>query len=250
MLSYRIRTGFFLSAFTAGGTFSAAPAANPSPVGPRKPVHHAVAADGRAASASPAPTLVDVVSPAHRDAVAGVVRQPTLTAKAAEDEFPAHPNVYDWLLEHPDRTSTAWQRMNIPCVDIGNLGNGQFRWTDENGSELTWQIVGRFPDGVIWYATGKVKPGALLPMVPVKAVAVLHAPRTPAGEGMATLKPSVRVYLLTDSRAAAAVLRMIGPAAPRMAEQGAEQLLLFFSGVAAHLGRNPDKVETLLGPRK
>lgn len=240
MLPYRIRTGFLLAAFAAGGTSPAASPTNPKPA--RKPVPAAPAP-----APSSAPTLADVVAPDYREAVTAVVRQPTITAKSTEDAFPAHPRVYDWLLEHPDRTSKAWQRMDIPCVDIGNLGAGRFSWTDPSGSELVWQIVGRFPDGVVWYATGKVKPGALLPMVPVKAVAVLHAPRTPAPDGLATLSPSVRVYLLTDSRAAAAVLRMIGPAAPRMAEQGAEQLLLFFSGVAAYLGRNPDKLETLLG---
>lgn len=235
MIPYRLRTGCLVAAFAAGGTAAAAPPGLAKP--PRKP----------AAAPSSAPTLIDVVSPAHRDDVAAVVRQPTLTARATEDEFPAHPQVYDWLLEHPDRASKAWQRMDIPCVDIADLGAGRFHWADPNGSDLVWQIVGRFPDGVIWYATGKVKPGPLLPMVPVKAVAVLHAPRTPAAEGQATIKPAVRVYLYTDSRAAAAMLRMIGPAAPRMAEQGAEQLLLFFSGVAAYLGRHPERTEELLG---
>ncbi len=57
------------------------------------------------------------------------------------------------------------------------------------------------------------------------------------------------MYLQTDSRAASAVLRMIGPAAPRMAEQGAEQLLLFFSGPARYVYRHPDQLESLLAPR-
>ena len=42
---------------------------------------------------------------------------------------------------------------------------------------------------------------------------------------------------------------MVGPAAPRMAEQGAEQLLLFFSGPARHLYKHPDEVPTLLAPK-
>jgi hypothetical protein len=214
---------------------TAAPAAEPIGAAPRP-----------AASVG----LLDVVAPNYRDAVATVVRQPTLAAKAADDEFTAHPKIYDWLLEHPDRASLAWRRMQVPCVEITDLGNGRFHWSDSNGSELTWQTVGKFTDGLIWYATGKVKPGTLLPMVPVKAVAVLRVPREKVGEQAATFQPVLQVYLQTDSRAANAVLRMIGPAAPRMAEQGAEQLLLFFSGPARYLYRHPDEAPAILAPKK
>lgn len=196
------------------------------------------------------PSLVDIVQPAFREAVASVVRQPTLSVKASEDEFPAHTKVYDWLLEHPDRCSLAWRRLQVPCVEITDTGKGKFAWADGSGSELNWQAVGRFPDGLVWYATGKVKPGPLMPTVPVKAVAVLHAVRKAVDDDSAMMKPTISVYLLTDSRAANAVLRIVGPAAPRMAEQGAEQLLLFFSGVAEHLHRHPEKVETVLAPPK
>lgn len=213
-------------------------AVEPRETGPQRPV------------VTPAEFL-DSVLPAHKAAVTQVVRQPTLTAKAADDPFTAHAAIYDWLLDHPDRASLAWQRMKVACVDIEDLGGGKFYWADGSGSEMTWQSVGRFNDGLIWYATGKVKPGAVLPLVPVRAVAVLKYPRlrSDASPGAAMFVPSIQIYLLTDSRAANAVLKMAGPAAPRMAEQGAEQMLLFFSGPARHLYRHPDEVATLLAPK-
>ena len=144
----------------------------------------------------------------------------------------------------------AWPRMGVPCVEIRDIGNGRFAWGDENGSELTWQVVGKFAGGLVWYATGKVKASALLPMVPVKAVAVLTYPGKPtATPGVSDIRPDVTVYLQTDSRAANAILRILGPAAPKAAEQGAEQLLFYFSGVAGYLTRHPDQVQKLLGPK-
>lgn len=210
----------------------------------------APAAEPRAATPRPASVgLLDAVAPAYRDAVGQVVRQSTLSVKAADDQFTAYVKVYDWLLEHPDRASLAWRRMKVPCVEITDLGDGRFHWSDPNGSELTWRTVGRFADGLVWYATGKVKPGTLLPTVPVKAVAVLRVSREKLDEKAATFQPVIQVYLQTDSRAANAVLRMVGPAAPRMAEDGAEQLLLFFSGPARYLYRHPDEVPTMLAPK-
>ncbi|OWK38514.1 hypothetical protein [Fimbriiglobus ruber] len=197
-----------------------------------------------------APSPFDPVIPEYREAVALVVKNSTLSVKATDDEFVAHAKVYDWLLDHPDRVSLAWQRMNVPCVEITDVGNGWFHWADEHGSELKWRVVGRSADSIIWYATGKMKPGSVIPSAPVKAVAVLKAPRQVADEriGAVTLEPSVTVYMQTESRAASALLRMIGPAAPRMAEQGAEQFLLFFSGPARHIHKHPEKAPALLAP--
>ncbi len=196
--------------------------------------------------------VLDLVEEKHRDAVAAILQSPTITAKASDLEFVAHPNVYDWLLAHPDRTTLAWKRLKVPSVDITDLGRGQFFWSDESGSELTWQTVGRFENGVIWYATGKVKPSALLPSVPVKAVAVLHAPRGPQDKvtGDATFKPTVQVYLLAESRVGAGLVKMMGPSGPKMAEEGAEQFLFFFSGIARYIQRKPEQLEALLAPAK
>jgi hypothetical protein len=206
------------------------------------------AAQTRSAASAPAArvAVTDAVSPAFRDAVGKVLKAPTVTARFAEEAFLAHANVYQWMLDHPDRVSLAWGRLQVPCVEITDLGNGRFSWTDEHGSELTWQAVGRFADGLVWYATGKVKPAALLPMVQVRAVVVLRHPAA----GANALKPEVAAYVQTDSRAANAILRMLGPAAPKLAEQGAEQLLYFFSGVARYLAKHPDQVQAVLAPKK
>lgn len=196
-------------------------------------------------------TLLDVVAASHRNTVEDILKNPTITAKFTEESFEAHANVYDFMLEHPDRVSLAWQRLKVPCVDITALGNGDFFWQDENGSEISWRSVGKFQDGMIWYASGKVKPGSVLPAVPVKAVAVLRCPRTPANlkTGGSQFTPSVQLYMQSDSRVATAMLRMMGPTVPKLAEDGAEQLLFYFSGVSRYLFKKPEQVKTLLAEK-
>ena len=205
-----------------------------------------------ATTTQPSQAFLDAIPAPFRENVNSVIRTSTLAAKASEEPFTAHSKVYDWLVDHPDRSSLAWRRMDVPCVEIKDLGNGKFFWTDSNGSELTWQVAAKFTDGMVWYATGKVKASAVMPMVPVKAVAILKMPRKAADthDEIATFEPSVNVYLQTDSRAATVLLKMVGPAAPRMAEQGAEQLLLFFSGPARYIHDHPDEATQLLAPAK
>ena len=236
--------GTVLGSVVASAAVAAAQPPQPAPIPP-------AASGGLAMPAAPAPTrivLSEVVDPAYRDAVLAVVRKPTVATRGRSDEVICDPAVYDWLLDHPDRVSLAWRRLKVPCVQITDAGKGRFAWNDGEGSELLWQTVGRFPDGLVWYATGKVKPSAVTPTVPVRAVVVMTHPKRPKPDGTAAIAPVAHVYLHTDSRAANVVLRMIGPTAPKLAEQGAEQLLYFFTGVATYAHKHPEKAEQLLSP--
>ncbi len=194
--------------------------------------------------------LADVVAADYREAVLSVVKKPTVSTRSASDSVVCDPKLYEWMLDHPDRVSLAWQRLKVPCVAISDQGNGRFGWTDEDGSAISWQPVGRFPDGVIWYATGKVKPGAVAPVVPVKAVIILTYPKRQLANGDTAISPVVQGYLQTDSRAASAVMRMLGPTTPKLAEQAAEQLLFFFAGIGRYAYTHPEKTQDLLAPAK
>jgi hypothetical protein len=194
------------------------------------------------------PAALAVLPAEARDAVGKVMQQATLSARAGTEEFVSRPEMYRWLLDHPDRVSKAWRRLGVACTDISDQGNGQCGWRDAQGSQLAWKPVWVGPEGRIWYAEGLTKPGAMLPTVPVKAVAVLRHSLGASGDetGRSVIRHQVDIFIQTDSKAAALVMRMLGPAAPRMAEQGAGQLLLFFSLMARHLDRHPEQAETLL----
>jgi hypothetical protein len=182
------------------------------------------------------------------EAARKVVQQPTLTARAPAEEFTSRPELYRWLLDHPDRTSLAWRRLGVPCMPIEPRHPGEFGYADE-GTDVHWRVVASGPAGRVWFAEGHAKPGPMLPTVPVKMVAVLRHDLPEGDDAPGPVRQEVEVFLLTDSRAAALVAKLLGPAGPRMAEQGASQLLLFFSGIARYCERHPDEVRRLLGPK-
>ena len=210
----------------------------------------AQAAKPLALPANPSAEFLATIDANYRELVRGVMRSPTVTARHAEESFFAQPALYDWFLEHPDRASLAWRRLNVPCAEVVSEGRGAFAYKDEAGSHVSWRPVAKFTDGVVWYATGQVKFAPLLPVVAVKGVAILKCPRKSVGKTgeAAIFEPSTTIYAQTDSRAASAVLRLVGPAAPRLAEQGAEQLLLFFSGPSRYVFDHPEDGAKLLAP--
>jgi hypothetical protein len=207
-------------------------------------------ARGTNAGKLPLPADLDTLPANARDAVSRVMQSPTITAIAPAEEFCTTGEMYLWLLDHPDRVSLAWQRLKVGAVDICPIDGGRFRWQDDQGSELTWRTVIKNGEGRIWYAEGKVKPGALLPVVPVRAVAVLRHGVKKDEAGESVIRHQVEVFLQTDSRAANLVMRLVGPTVPRMAQDGAEQLLAFFSGIARYVDKHPTKAAGLLAEKK
>jgi hypothetical protein len=200
----------------------------------------------KAAAKLPLPVTLEAMPAATRDALTKVMKDPTITAVSPAEEFVAHPDMYQWLLDHPDRTAGAWRKMGVAAVEIKPLKDGRFCWKDENGSELVWQNVAQGPNGRVWYAEGKVNPGPLLPTVAITAVAVLNYADTPRSTGDATIKHQIEVFLHTDSKTASLITKMLGDGAPRMAGQGSEQLLMFFSGIAKYAHDKPEKARGLL----
>lgn len=226
------------------GTLGAAAAlAQPPAPGPAMP------SNPMPVPAAPRVVLSEVVDPPFREAVLGVVRRPTMSARGSSADVVCSPQTFEWLLDHPDRTALAWRRLQVPCVEITDVGKGRFAWADD-GSDLTWQTVGTFPEGRVWYATGKVKPAPVGPTVPVKAVVVVSHPSRALGGAAAAVSPSVQAFVQTDSKAANVVLRVLGPTAPKMAQEAADQLIQFFTGVARYVHAHPDRAEELLAPAR
>jgi phage tail protein X len=175
-----------------------------------------------------------------------VIDRPTLFATAPAEVFPCRPSQYYWFLDHPDRVMVAWMRLGAKCLPITDRGGGRFGWSDEQGSDLVWQTVFHDARLRIWYAEGNVRPAPLLPLVPIRAVVLLHHIESKDEVGGAIMNHQAEVFLQTDSKAATVIMRMLGSSVPRMAQEGVSQLQLFFAGISWYLERHPERSAWLL----
>src|SRR5579862_1267262 len=138
----------------------------------------------------------------YRQGVKITLEKPALFTQGPVETFACAPHVYYWLLEHPDRGVIAWRRLGAQCVMIADRGAGRFGWKDEHGSDLQWEVVYHSNDRHIWYAEGKVRPAPLLPLVPVKAVVVLHYSEQAGPNGAILIQHQAEMFLHTDSAGA------------------------------------------------
>ncbi len=186
--------------------------------------------------------------PTLRAKVARVVEGPTIYTQGPKETFICNPKLYHWFMDHPDRAMVAWRRLGAKCLTIANRGNGTFGWADGYGSDVQWRTIYAGPDMRIWFAEGKVKPGNIFPMIPVQCVVVLRYKVLRNLKNAALLEQKADIFARTDSRAAALVTRLLGPSVPRMAEQGAAQLQMFFAAMAWYCHHHPEKAKKLLKP--
>lgn len=184
---------------------------------------------------------------AHQQEVRQVLQHPTVAARGPSETFPCQPAHYFHFLDHPDQAVRAWRKLGAKCVGINDRGGGEFGWSDELGSEVTWKTIYRDSGKRVWYAQGKVKPNAVLPMVPVKVVVVLHHTEKLADSDATAIEHHAEIFLHTDSRAAALLARMMGSSTSRLAEQGLGQLQLFFSALCYYLDQNPQRAAMVMG---
>jgi hypothetical protein len=198
----------------------------------------------RAASQVP----LDQLPPALRPKVQRVLEHPILYSQGPQESFVCQPKFYAWLLDHPDRATTAWRRLGAKCLDITDRGNGQFGWSDGKGSEVIWRTLVPNPNLRIWYAEGQVKPGAVLPTVPVQCVVILRHDVVRPQDGAAIMEHQADVFVYSDSRAAALAIRILGPSVPRLAEQGTAQLQMFYAALAWYCHKHPERTKVLFQP--
>ena len=180
-----------------------------------------------------------------REGVRVVLERPTLAVAGPTELFRGCPDLYRWLLDHPDQAVTLWRRLGAQCVEITDRGSGQFAWTDGHGSGIRWEAVHSSLHERIWYAEGKARPGVLLPPVPVRAVVVMHFGDECDSAGRSVLFHQADLFIHTDSKAVALVAHMMGQSGPRLAEQGMAQMEMFFSALVWYFDHHPERAEAL-----
>lgn len=181
-----------------------------------------------------------------RERIKNVVEKPTLTTRGPQETFNCQPEMYHWLLSNPDQAVKLWRMLGAKAADIQRDGDNQFSWKDANGSRLTWHTIYQSDKQRIWYAEGNVKPSLLLPMAKVQALAILNYTEGKDGAGKPAMRHQLEVVLHTDSSAIGLAAKLLGPSAPKMAEQYAGQVQTFYAAMAWYLDQNPQEAKTML----
>lgn len=189
----------------------------------------------------------DQVPDALRAKVEAVLKQPTTYARGPIEAFPCQPKVYAWLLDHPHQGFRAWKALGVKCAAVEQRGDGIFHGVDPLGSEMTCYEILREPNRRVWYAEGMAKPAPIGPSVPIRAVVLLRYHDVVGADGRLGVRHRAEVFAQYDAgRAAKLVSRLWGLSNETVTRKAAEQIEMFFSGLAWYISEHPEWPPTAL----
>jgi hypothetical protein len=197
-------------------------------------------------AAFPMPRVpIEELSPDVRSKALRVLERPTLHARGPAESFNCQPEVYHWLVDHPDQAVVLWRALGARCTSIDAEAEGAYRWHDPQAGEIHWHTIVNTPQQHIWYAEGRVRASAVLPASSVQAIVVLQYAEGTDEEGHPAMRHQMDLMVHTDSRALALAARLFGDSVPHAAEQYIGQMEMFFGGLAWYLDHNPRKAQAL-----
>jgi len=189
---------------------------------------------------------LDEIPVSYRDKIRAVVDKPTLARAGIVETFSCRPELYTWLLDHPDKTSSMWRKLGARCVAIDEVRPDSFAWSDPDHGYVNYRLVHRSDGMRIWFAEGKVKAAALMPATGFQAVLMARYRSGRDGDGDPAVRHQYHLFLKTDGKAAALAARLLGASAPKLMDQFVGQLQMFFQGLAWLAEDQPGRVRSVM----
>lgn len=168
--------------------------------------------------------------------VTKLIKNAQVFERSKHESFPCNPEVYRWLLESPDASLYAWQRLGATKASIARLENGTFVGSDGAGSELRWNLIAAGPFSRIWFAEGSGRIGPLLPTMTIRALVFLNFQEVKGTDGRVGIKHRIDVLAQYDS--IALVNKISNLSAESTGKKAVQQLELFFSGMAWYVSEH------------
>jgi hypothetical protein len=173
---------------------------------------------------------VDQLKDPIRSQVVKVLQKGQLFERGKPEAFPCKPAVYRWLLDSPDASLFAWQKLGATRAHIVRQADGSYYGSDGHGGELRWRLVATGPMTRIWYAEGSGSLGPLMPTITVRAVVLLTFNDTRGTDGRVGIRHRLDLFAHYDT--GPLIAKLTGMSAESTGRKVLQQIELFYSGMA------------------
>ncbi|MGH7302226.1 MAG: hypothetical protein ACRELZ_02970 [Candidatus Rokuibacteriota bacterium] len=194
-----------------------------------------------ALAAKPSPNLPAQIPPSERARLQEVADGAAVSARATGEPFVARPEVFEFLLDHPELATHVTRALKLARYRIWRGPDGGL-WLDDG-----WGVVGQFSivystSGTrVVYAHGQYQSG-LLPSIRGQAVVVIEYSLSPAPDRRSLISPAVTGFVRLDSRIIALAGMLAGSVATAKAEKEARRFVKLFARASRAIEDDPAHV--------
>ena len=196
----------------------------------------------------PSPTLPAQIPAGERARLQEVAEAASVSARAAGEPFIARPDVFEFLLDHPEFATHVTRALKLARYRIWRGPEGGL-WLDDG-----WGVLGQF--SVVYstsgtrvaYAHGQYQSG-LLPSIKGQAVVLIEYGLSPAADHKSLISPAVTGFVKLESRIMALAGMLAGSVATAKAEKEAKRLVKLFAKASRAIEDNPAHVHEVVRQR-
>ena len=201
-----------------------------------------------ALAAKPSPILPAQIPAGERTRLQELADAASVSARAAGEPFVARPDVFEFLLDHPEFATHVTRALKLARYRIWRGPEGGL-WLDDG-----WGVVGQF--SVVYsaagtrvaYAHGQYQSG-LLPSIRGQAVVVIEYGLSPTADQRSLISAAVTGFVKLDSRIVALAGMLAGSVATAKAEKEAKRLVKLFAKASRAIEENPAHVHEAVRQR-
>jgi hypothetical protein len=193
------------------------------------------------------PTLPRDLGSAERARLAPVTSAATLSTRFDATPFPARPDVFEYLLDHPEFATHVTRALKLARYRIWRQSDGLFL-DDGWGARGTFEVVHRSPGVRVMYARGGYEQ-RMLPNINGEAVVIFEYAVKPGADGHPQVAPSISSFVKLDGGLASMASRVAPSLAREKADKEAQRLAKVFMRVSRAIDENPARVYDLVRQR-
>lgn len=191
------------------------------------------------AAAGPLTTLaLPPAMPApERARIEEIAARAHVATRVAGAGFPTRPDVFEFLLDHPDFATRVTRTLRLARYRIWRTPGGLFLDDGWGATGHFWVLYAANGTRVM-HARGQYRKG-VLPSIRGEAVTILEYTYTTGADGRSLIHPTVTGFVRFHSRAVALLLAIARPLAQRKADKEAHRLVKVFKEVSEAIDRDP-----------
>ncbi len=187
----------------------------------------------------------DQLQPQAVDQLQAIVESPTIYRQMPVETIQCDPNLYVFLLRHPEVVVNMWQLMGVTKCQMTRTADYAFEAFDGSGTKSQIELVYGTRNLHVYYAEGAYSGSLLRRKITGRSVIVVSSNFQQAANQQSQVTTKMDVFLQLDNAGAELVAKTLHPIMGRTVDTNFQQSAKFVGQLSDVAHRNPDGMQRL-----
>jgi hypothetical protein len=188
---------------------------------------------------------LDQLTQDGRAKVEGVLADTTIFRRLPVQVIQCDPDMYLFLVEHPDVVVNIWEVFGITQLSVREAGRDTFRLADKDGTTGTMELLYASHDTHVFYADGSAEGPVRTRPIRGRVLVVLKSGYVRETDGQCYVTCRLDAFLQVDRAGVEFVTKTLQPVVGHVADVNFAQTAGFLGSLSRTAATNPDGVVRL-----